>query len=199
VLRLAWTKIPHASCIYILYLCEFHRWMALRRELVALAHMPRIRASRRHPHAIARDRTRSQEHTRAHACPHVCTHTRARLGGAAAHNGPAPHRRPAECEPPEVARRLSREGGEYHVQRGDPRGVPRADVNVKRRRTTERLRAEAECGRRRRKALACVGADAWAPNRTRTRARARAQQVGACMRWARIGDPFIGVARRAWI
>jgi hypothetical protein len=49
----------YASCIYILYLCMFHRWMALRRERVALAHMPRIRASS----APARDRTRMHEHS----------------------------------------------------------------------------------------------------------------------------------------
>ncbi len=49
----------HEACIYI-YLCVFHRSMALRSERVALAHMPRIRASS----APARDRTRTQEHTR---------------------------------------------------------------------------------------------------------------------------------------
>jgi hypothetical protein len=46
--------------IYILYLCVFHRSMALRRERAALAHMPRMSASS----APARDRTHMQEHTR---------------------------------------------------------------------------------------------------------------------------------------
>jgi hypothetical protein len=50
----------HALGIHTLRMCVFHRWMALRRERVALAHMPRISASS----APARDRTRMQEHTR---------------------------------------------------------------------------------------------------------------------------------------
>jgi hypothetical protein len=49
----------HALGTRILYMCEFERWMALRRERVALANMPRISASS----APARDRTRMQEHT----------------------------------------------------------------------------------------------------------------------------------------
>ena len=49
------------------------------------------------------------------------------------------------------------------------------------------------------KALACVGADACAPDRTRAHARARTQHAGACVRRAGIGDPFVGVARRAWM
>jgi hypothetical protein len=49
------------------------------------------------------------------------------------------------------------------------------------------------------KALACVGADACAPDRTRAHARARTQHAGACVWRAGIGDPFVGVARRAWL
>ena len=53
-------RYMHASCIYVLYLCVFHRLMALRRERVALPHVPRISATS----ARARDRTRTQGHTR---------------------------------------------------------------------------------------------------------------------------------------
>jgi hypothetical protein len=54
----------HACIMYrdTYTVCVFHRWMALRRECVALAHMPRIRASS----APARDRTRTQGYTRAY-------------------------------------------------------------------------------------------------------------------------------------
>jgi hypothetical protein len=136
-------------------------------------------------------------HTRACARPHVCAHVRARIGGPAAHNGPRRTDDPAERVPPAVARRPGRKGGAYIAKVGDTRGVPRADVRVERRRLGERLRAEATRGPRRRKARARVGADAWAPNRTRTHARAQTQHVRACVRRARIGDPFIGAASRA--
>jgi hypothetical protein len=78
---------------------------------------------------------------RACACSHVRTHMRARIGGAAAHNG----RRHID-DPPSASRsggvRPGRKGGAYIGQKGDTRGVPRADVRVERRRTVERLRAE---------------------------------------------------------
>ena len=64
------------------------------------------------------------------------------------------------------------ESGAYIVQRGDRRGVPRADVRVERRRRLERLPAEPPAVDADGKALARFGADAWAPNRTRARARA---------------------------
>jgi hypothetical protein len=148
----------HASCIYLLYQCVFTRWTALRRERAALAHMPRISASS----APARDRTRTQDHarvpiympglginiylllyvclhdvwTRARTCPHVCAN-----GGPAAHNGP---RRIDDL--PSASRRdgalPGRQGGAYRAQRGDTRGVPRADVRVERRRHGDHLRAE---------------------------------------------------------
>jgi hypothetical protein len=50
----------HALCTHILYLCVFHRWMALRRERAALAHNPRNRASL----APTRDPKRMPERTR---------------------------------------------------------------------------------------------------------------------------------------
>jgi hypothetical protein len=80
--------------------------------------------------------------TRACARPHVCAHTRARIGGAAAHNGPRRTDVPAERVPPAVARRPGRKGGAYLIQEGDRGGVPRADVRVERRRRVERLQAE---------------------------------------------------------
>jgi hypothetical protein len=106
--------------------------------------------------------------------------------------------RAASTTPPRASRlrwRAARagEGGAYIGQVGDARGVPRADVRVERRRRVERLRAEPPAVHAGGKALACVGADACAPNRTRTRARARTQHTGACVRRARIGDPFICV------
>ena len=73
------------------------------------------------------------------------------------------------------------ESNAYPVQRGDGRGVPRADVRVERRRGTERLRAEPPAVNRRREGArtcrrGCVRAQVW---HTRTHARARKQHVGA--------------------
>jgi hypothetical protein len=139
-------------------------------------------------------------HVDARACagPQVCAHTRARLGGRRRAQRPAPHRRPAEHVPPAVARRPGRKGGAYIVPRDDRRSVPRADVRVECRRIVERLRAEPP-------AVHADGtrshASAWMRGRpiahANTRARARTQHVRACVRRARIGDPFVGVARRA--
>jgi hypothetical protein len=53
-------RYMQTSRTHILYLCVFHRWMALQSERAALAHEPRISASS----APARDRTHTQEHTR---------------------------------------------------------------------------------------------------------------------------------------
>ncbi len=74
--------------------------------------------------------------TPAHASAHTLARAHTRRMTA------APHRRPAERVPPAVARRPGREGGAYPLQRGDGRGVPRADVRVERGRRLERLRAE---------------------------------------------------------
>ena len=63
------------------------------------------------------------------------------------------------------------ESGAYVGQRGDRRGVPRADVRVERRRREERLRAEPPAVDADGNALERVGADVRAPDRTRTRAR----------------------------
>ncbi len=65
--------------------------------------------------------------------------THARRHGA---QRPASHRRPGRARPASVARRPGRKGGAYLVQPGDTRGVPRADVRVKRPRSVERLRPE---------------------------------------------------------
>jgi hypothetical protein len=70
------------------------------------------------------------------------THAQARIGSAAAHNGPRRTDDPAERVPPAAARRSGRRGGAYPVQRGDTCRVPRADVRVERRRRVERLQAE---------------------------------------------------------
>ena len=91
-------------------------------------------------------RTRSYTYTRGHPRMRVPTrrrtHTRARIGGAAAHNGP-------RCidDPPSASRarwRASpgRKGGAYQNHVRHRRGVPRADVRVERRRLLEHLRAE---------------------------------------------------------
>jgi hypothetical protein len=71
-------------------------------------------------------------------------------------------------------------GGAYLGQRGDRRGVPRADVRVERRRRGERLRAEPHAVDADGRALACVGADACAPKlgtRAHTRAHTDAARV----------------------
>ena len=72
------------------------------------------------------------------------------------------------------------ESGAYVGQRGDSRGVPRADVRVERRREGECLRAEPPAVDADGKAPARFGADAWAPNRTRTRAHTDAHVRRVC-------------------
>jgi hypothetical protein len=67
--------------------------------------------------------------------------TRARIGGAAAHN--RPRRLEARPSASAIVRRRKARSGAYNGQVGDGRGVPRADVGVEHRRTGERLRAEA--------------------------------------------------------
>jgi hypothetical protein len=85
-------------------------------------------------------------------CLFVRARTRARIGGAAAHNGRAASKtgrvRPGR---PSVARRRA-ESGAYPFQGHGARSVPRADVRVERRRPVERLQAGP--GPRRRKRLA---------------------------------------------
>ncbi len=135
---------------------------------------------------------------RARAYTLASTRARAHIGGAARTKRPASHQRPAERVPPAVARRPGRNGGAYPMQHGDRRGVPRADVRVKRRRPPERLRAE-------RFAVHADGTRSHVSAQMRGRpiarahARARTQHVDACVRRACIGDPFVRVARRAWI
>jgi hypothetical protein len=123
-------------------------------------HVFRTRSS-----TYTRGRTRMRVPTRLRTHAHACAHRRDRSA-----QRPAPHRIPAECVPPAVARRPGKKGGAYLVQRGDRRSVPRADVRVERRRRPERLRADPPAvdadGRR-----SHVSAwTAWAPNRTRAHA-----------------------------
>jgi hypothetical protein len=139
--------------------------------------------------------------TPAHARALMSAHTRGAHRRSRRAQRPVPHRTPAERIPPAVALRRAEKGGAYIGERGDTRGVPRADVRVERRRIVERLRAEppavhadsarARTCRRRMRAPPIARAHA--------RARARTQHTGARVRRARIGDPFISVARRAWI
>jgi hypothetical protein len=98
----------------------------------------------------------------------------ARIGGAAAKNGPRHFEDWASASAtPALARRRA-ESGAYRGQRGDTRDVPRADVHVIGVRRLKRLRAEAARGRRRRKALARCGADyVGAHNHTRPTAHVR--------------------------
>jgi hypothetical protein len=139
----------------------FHRWMAVRRERAALAHMPRIRASS----APARDRTRMREHTRApiHYIPglgidlHKYTVHDVCVGYVSRRTFPRAHVMATAASSARAIRRSARRragSGAYKVQRVDRRGVPRADIGVERRRRVERLRAEAAHGRCRRAGLA---------------------------------------------
>ena len=85
-----------------------------------------------------RGRTYTQGPAQASAdtCAHACANRRCRRAQPA-----APHRSPAERVRRSARRRAG--SGAYRGQRGDARGVPRADVRVERRRRVERLRAEA--------------------------------------------------------
>ena len=86
------------------------------------------------------------------------------------------------------------ESGAYRGQRGDRRGVPRADVHVEHQRLVERLRAEPHAVRADGEGSHVFGADTWAPRPTPTRARAHTDaHVGASVAHARIGDPFLYV------
>jgi hypothetical protein len=124
-------------------------------------------------------------------CAHARAHRRCRRAQPA-----APHRSPAERVRRSACNRAA--SGAYPVHVRHRRGVPRADVRVERRRRPERLRAEPP-------AVHVDGGRAYvsAPMRgrpiARAHARARTQHVRECVRRARIGDPFVGVARRAWI
>ncbi len=92
-----------------------------------------------------RGRAYTQAHAQASAC--TCAHARAHRRCRRAQPA-APHRSPAERVRHSARRRAG--SGAYPVQRGDRRGVPRADVRDESRRRVERLRAEAARGRRRR-------------------------------------------------
>ncbi len=141
-------------------------------------------------------------HADARACagPLVCAHTHARIGGPAAHNGMRRIEHPAERVPPAVARCPARGERAYVLQRGDRGGVPRADVCVERRRRKEGLRAEppaVDAGKK--------GSQVSVQTRGRPCARAHTRDAHGRSPWARvgggqhIGDPFVGVARRACI
>ena len=148
---------------------------------------------------------RTRSYTYARGRPHMRvptrlrTHTRARIGGAAAQNGPR-----RTDDPPSASRlrwRAARAGKAAHTS---AKLVIRAVFHA----PMFALNAGADwnaCAPNHPrstlsgKALACVGADAWPPDRTRAHARARTQHAGACVWRAGIGDPFVGVARRAWM
>ncbi len=99
--------------------------------------------------------------------------TRARIGDAATHNRPRRTEAPAERVRHSARRRAG--SGAYIVQRGDGRGVPRADVRVESRRRVIRLRAEAARGRRRREGLARLRVSGFRPSPQHEPANACAQ------------------------
>ena len=78
---------------------------------------------------------------RASECLQVCARARESAGPPRTTGRAAS--KPGRARQPAVARRPGRRGGAYKGQRGDTRGVPRADVGVERRRRGERLRVEA--------------------------------------------------------
>ncbi len=78
-----------------------------------------------------------------HVCARVCA-------SAVPPHTTGPRRIAAPAERFRHSARRRAGSGSYLVQRGDTRGVPRADVGVECRRRVERLRAEAARGRRRR-------------------------------------------------
>jgi hypothetical protein len=124
------------------------------------------------------------------------THTRARIGGAVAHNGPRRIDDPAERVPPAVARRRAEKAAhtEDNVVTAAVFHAPMFALNA-----DAYWNACAPSHERSAPTGTRSHGSARMPNRTRTRARARTQHVRACVRRARIGDPFIGVASRAWI
>ena len=102
--------------------------------------------------------------TPAQASAYTCV--RARIGGAAAHNGRAATKT-GRARPP---RWRAAESGAYRFQCGDARGVPRADVCVERRRIGERLRAEPH-------EVHAGGKDSYVSARIRAPPNAHAQQI----------------------
>ncbi len=140
---------------------------------------------------------------------HTCTpaHARAHMSAntsASAHRRSLPRTtaraasNARRARPTRTGAPPGRQGGAYIGQRGDTGGVPRADVRVECRRHEERLRAEPP-------AVHADSTRSHASARMRGRpiphahARAQAQHVRARVRRARIGDPFVRVASRAWI
>jgi len=129
-------------------------------------------------------------------CRHLCA-TRTRIGGAAAHT------RPRRIEARQSASAIVRAAGPRAAHTEDnvvtravfhaPMFALNADADWNA--CVPRPHAVTADG----KALAWVRADACAPDRTRAHARARTQHAGACVWRAGIGDPFVGVARRAWM
>jgi hypothetical protein len=144
-----------------------------------------------YPVSATRSYTYTRGRPRVRVPTRLRTNTRARIGGAAAHNGPR-----RIDDPPSASRLQWRaagpEGGAYRVQVGDARGVPRADVRVERMRILERLRAEphaVDADGTRSHVSARMGGRPIA--HAQTRAHAWTQHVRTCERRARIGDPFI--------
>ncbi len=177
-----------ALCIYIHYVCVVHRWRY--EESASHSHTCRILAHRQRPHAIARVCKNTRVPILRTRTLHRCMHTYCILIVPTRLRTPTLAR--ASAVPPRTAARAAsttrrarpasggapagRNIGAYPIQRGDRRGVPRADVRVeRRRRRRERLRAEPPAVRADGRALAWVGADAWAPIRTRTRPRAQTE------------------------
>jgi hypothetical protein len=123
-------------------------------------------------------------------------HARARIGGAAAHNGPR------KIDDPPSASRLrwcaaQAEKAAHTTSIFNTDAVfhaPMSALNA----GAERKICEPSHPRSTPTGTRSHGS-ARMPNRTRTRARARTQHVAACVRRARTGDPFIGAASRAWI
>ncbi len=116
-------------------------------------------------------RTWAPAHARAHmsAHTHASAHRRRRRAQRPAPRPTTRRARPAcGCTPARAGK-----GGAYRGQRGDRRGVPRADVRVERRRRVERLRAEPPAVNRRREGArmcrrGCMRARSHARTRVRT-------------------------------
>jgi hypothetical protein len=124
------------------------------------------------------------------------THTRARIGGAAAHNGPR-----RTDDRPSASRlrwRAARAGKAAHtLAKLVIRAVFHAPMSA-----LNALAPSNACAPSHPRSTP-TGRRSHVSARMRARpiahVRARTQHAGACVRRARIGDPFVGVARRAWI
>jgi hypothetical protein len=140
--------------------------------------------------------TRSYTYTRGRPHMRVPTRlsTRARIGGAAAHNGPR-----RIDDPPSASRlrwRAARAQETAHTEDNEvtaavfhaPMSALNADADQNACEPSQPRSTPTERARMCRRGCA----------HKHTRARARTQHVGACVRRARIGDPFVRVASRTW-